>query len=261
MRSQLKPVLALITAAALAPGVVACGQTPAPTGATPSSSAAAPTASATPTPTATSSATPTTSAAVSVDQMYTKAKAALKGAESVQMRITIKADDGTTTITTRGTLDGRNQKNTVTTPSGATYSFLTVGGRTFMKGNKAFWRENMPNADPSRLAGRWVVFEAEPPEMKQDSLKEALLDDLDDWGPGRLMNTAATVTPHEVKGVRTYRAATPEGTEFVVDATTWRPVRFSTMETDVGTMVTVFSGWDTIPKYTAPTSYLEIRNG
>jgi hypothetical protein len=253
MTSPLKPVLALIIAAALTPGASACGQVVVPTGAssTPTTSTSPSTPAATPSVTA---------SAPTLDGMYAKAVAAVKKAKSVQMKITFRdSPDGDFTAEIRGTLDGTNVQRTMHEADGGISTTLVVHGKTYVKGNKAFWRSRISGVDPAKLAGRWVTFAGKLPDgYSFPTLRVLLEQDLSDWAPGELRHEVADVDSQSTNGRDTYRAYSgSDSNAFVVDARTALPVRFTALS-EYGQMTATLAGWNTVPKFTAPSAYVVV---
>ena len=198
MSALLKPVLAIIAAAALTAGACACGRADTPSGA---STTASPATAASATPTV--SATPTGTGAPSLDEMYANTAAAVEDADSVVMTRVGKSEEGTLTAELRGTLDGTNVKRTMHESDGAVSTTLVVGDRTFVKANKAFWRGRVSGIDPAALVGIWVTFRGKTPEAHTFPTMRTLIGE--DWATGR---PALSVTRCRRSWCRAARATT-----------------------------------------------------
>lgn len=249
----MRTVLALATAAALTLGVSACGRATAPTGASPSTS---------PSPTSSTTARPSATATPSMDEVYAKSVAAVKDADSVRMRVTNKDASGDTfTVDVRGALDGSWEQLACREPDGSSWTKRIVGDQVFIKANETYWRRaDLPGLDPARPADRWVKLTGDvPEEVASPALMGMLLGDLSDWEPGALRHEVAEVTAEQATGTRVYRAYSGgDDNEFVVDASTWLPARFTALA-ETGAMTATLTGWNTIARVTAPTGYATLR--
>lgn len=247
MRSLVTPLTALVTAAALTSGVCACGQAGAPYTAGRSTS-----------PSTTSApARPSAAAAPSVDEVFTRALAAVQDADSVHLRMTNDDGSHTCTLDVRGSLDGTHEQQSFSDSDGAAATSILVGDEVYIKANQAYWCSRLPALDTSRLPDVWVRLAGDVPAgFLSPVLMRMLLTDLGDWAPGTVRHQVAGVTVRTVGGTRSHQVDVGSATNaLVVDARTWLPTSFTVLDPDTGAMAVVLDEWNSVERVTPPPVY------
>jgi hypothetical protein len=250
-------VIATLAAGALLSG---CGEATAPTGASQSTQPVPPTTSsapATPKPTITPSA-----ATPSVDEMYTRAATAVQRADSVRIVLTIKNGDDGFTAELSGALDGSNERRSVRASDGTTWTTLWVNNKLYIEANKAWWSLRASARDAALLAGHWVRLKGDVADYTQPPLKKLLLDNLSDWAPGAIRHEVCEVTAVGTGSARSYQAMFgSDKNEFIVDADTWCPSRFTSLDPEVGAATVVLTDWSAVKPFAAPPVYATVELG
>ena len=240
LRTRSTRALVAVTALAATLALAGCGGADAPSAASPTSSAAASTAS-----------SPAAPEEPSMGELYTKVRAASLAAKSGHLSGTVTQDGEKTSLDIAGRADGSNQKLEVGVGKGKA-EILTVGGKYFMSGDKAFWTEQTGDSKAAKLlVGKYVhVSAADAKDLGDLTLGAMLKEMFAEKQLSTLEKLTSSVETRTEGGAQVWVANDGSGSEIWVDPETERLVKIVIAGDQAGALT--FDSWDAVKKVAAP---------
>jgi hypothetical protein len=218
------------------------------------------------------SATPTSSASTATAlaglppaQILTKALAAAEAAGSVHFTATERSSSGGGTDNQYAAADSGTQVSTYT--SGASATFLLVGGVGYLRGNASALAELFRGKPVSSLVGKWIATHPGDPGYEDVTNGMTLGSALTEFTPTGTLTTTGLKTIQGkavigVKGVAPPNIAVPEGQPAILYVmATGQPLPVSFQAgAGVDQETTTFSRWGDVEHPVAPANPLPITS-
>ena len=184
-------------------------------------------------------------------ELYTKVRAASLAAKSGHLSGTVTQDGEKTSLDIAGTADGSNQKLEVGVGKGKA-EILTVGGKYFMSGDKAFWTEQTGDSKAAKLlVGKYVqVSAADAKDLGDLTLGAMLKEMFAEKQLSTLEKLTSSVETRTEGGAKVWVASDGSGSEIWVDPETERLVKIVIAGDQAGALT--FDSWDAVKKVAAP---------
>ena len=184
-------------------------------------------------------------------ELYTKVRAASLAAESGHLKGEVTQEGQKTTLEVAGAADGSNQKLTVGVGDGEA-DILTVNGKYYMTGDKAFWKEQTGDAKAADLlVGKYVqISSSDAKELGELSLGALLEEMFEQDELSTMEKLTSSVETRTDDGAQVWVASDGSGSEIWVDPETGLLVKIIAAGDDAGELV--FDSWNEVSKVKAP---------